>query len=120
MNTRGLRYTALRLATLHPADRAWLLERLPVAAADALRAIGTTPGLGRLAQVAATIEPPRMPSDATMPIPVAMPSRAVHELDPAWAALWTRASGSTQDGVPMPARLKAALASWVPPEDVDA
>jgi len=120
MNTRGLRYTALRLATLHPADRAWLLERLPVTAADALRAIGNTPGLDRLARVAANVEPPRMPSETMLPVPVATPLRSVQELDPEWAALWARASAGKQDDAAMPARLKAALASWVPPEDVDA
>lgn len=120
MSTRGLRYTALRLAALHPADRAWLLERLPASAADALRAIGATPGLDRLARVAVSIEPPQAPFEMAMPAPVATLPRSVRELDPAWAAVWKQASVSKQGDLSMPARLKAALASWVPPEDVDA
>jgi hypothetical protein len=120
MNARGLRYTALRLAALHPADRAWVLERLPVAAADALRSIGRTPGLAHQARVALSIEPPRAAYEMTLPVVMATPPRAVQQLDPAWAALWAQASDVGEDVVPMPARLRAALASWVPPQDVEA
>jgi hypothetical protein len=120
MNGRGLRYTALRLAALHPADRDWLLERLPVAAADALRSIGRTPGIDRLAQVALSIEAPETPSETMLSIPVVRLSGAVRELDPAWAALLSRASSAGPGDQLMPARLKAALVSWVPVEDVDA
>ncbi|HVI55114.1 MAG TPA: hypothetical protein VM621_08685 [Luteibacter sp.] len=121
MNRAGLRYTALRLATLHPADRDWLLERLPVAAADALRALGKTPGLDRLARVADSIEPPREPAETPVtPVTDDRPLLIPRDLDPTWAALWAQASGGVHGEGPMPARLRAALTSWVPPKDVDA
>jgi len=37
MNVAGMRKAALALASMHPADRRWLLARLPVASRAALQ-----------------------------------------------------------------------------------
>jgi hypothetical protein len=141
MNTAALRYTALRLARLHPVDREWMLQRLPVAQADALRAIGATPGIERLARVSDDLEPPRMAA-ASVPDPVRIPLVPVGDidrLDPHWASLWLRAGGAEAlehylaDTTPvraakvaafadaigprLPGKLAAALSRWTPDKE---
>lgn len=144
MNTPGLRYAALKLAGLHPADRAWLLERLPVAEADALRALGATPGLANLARLADDIEPPvaTTPSVPVVPAVARLPLVNIDGLDPLWASLWLRAgkadvlehyladttperaaaiaSSVEAMGPSLPGKLAASLARWTPAMEADA
>lgn len=137
MTTSSLRYTALRLVALHPADRDWLLERLPVAEASALRALLAEPGIERLARVAHDVEPP-LPAVAPVRAAAAprLPTDSLDRLDPAWASLWLQAAGGDaldrylthatparaariaatagQTGSRLPARLAESLGRWVP------
>lgn len=121
MNTQALRYTALRLATLHPADRSWLLERLPIPMADALRTLGAAPGIDRLARVVRDIPAPIPDAD----VPAPQPAGAVHRFpadgidgeDPHWASLWRHAVDPDAAGRRLPAKLAAALVRWAPDEE---
>lgn len=122
--TAALRYTALRVAALHPADRTWLLERLPVAEADALRTLATTPGIHRLARVAGNIDAP-VPSTVSLPVQSVTAAQAyrvasfgIERLDPQWASLLQRATDHA--GPALPAKLAAALTGWVPVDEADA
>lgn len=144
MSTAALRYTALRLARLHPLDRDWLLQRLPAVQADALRAIGATPGIERLARVSDDVEPPRVvvaPVPHTTPMS-RLPLSDIDRLDPHWASLWLRAGGAEAlehyltDTTPvraakmaafadaigprLPGKLAAALSRWTPDKEVGA
>ncbi|WP_448102727.1 hypothetical protein [Luteibacter jiangsuensis] len=137
MTTSSLRYTALRLVPLHPADRDWLLERLPVAEASALRALLAEPGIERLACVAHDVEPPRPALAPARPTAVPrLPTDSLDRLDPAWASLWLQAAGDDamdrylthatparaariaatagQTGSHLPAKLAESLGRWVP------
>lgn len=141
MSTIGLRYTALRLARLHPADRAWLLERLPMAQADALRTMGATADVQRLAHLVEAVDPPcATPVETSPPMPAPrLPAAALDRLDPHWASLWLLASeGEALEhyladataaraarvaesvdaiGPRLPPQLAAALSRWSPAKE---
>ncbi|MET4674933.1 MULTISPECIES: hypothetical protein [unclassified Luteibacter] len=140
MMTPGTRYAALRLARLHPDDRAWLLARLPAEVAEATHALLRMPGAARLAEAARHLEPPACASIAPEPTPVpvtaslALPLQALATLDDDWVSLWLTAhdgdamerylvevdvprcqrvlTAAAKRPAPLPPRLAATLTRW--------
>lgn len=89
MNSQGLRVAAVKLASLHPADREWLLGKLQVSQSSAVRALLKRRELRRLARQVhelPTLPLPKKPVDA--PTVFVASSSRLDALGPAWAALW--------------------------------
>jgi hypothetical protein len=95
MSRVGMREAATQLALLHPADRRWLLGRLPVRHAETLKALLATAPLRRLASSACVNDGLAIPESASRP---ELPRRLRQELDrldPRWAATATHVITST-------------------------
>lgn len=99
--TDGLRYAALRLGALAPADSDWILRRLPVKEADALRALMRQPAVAKLAAYAAAVDAPKAVPvsslDAMTPRREEPDFDHLDDEDPTWIAAWLRMQGQTTE-----------------------
>ncbi|WP_266158300.1 hypothetical protein [Dyella silvatica] len=139
MNSRGLRLAAAKLASLHAADRRWLLNQLPQQQAHAVRELLARSELRHLSGQVSGLTSIHMPEPVAAAAIAAEPHAVELEaLGPAWAALWLTASvpdriddylsamdaararrvieAATRFHQGLPVALAAAIAEWPMPE----